>query len=98
MDLNPSDLDPSGRGVVLSSEFATVRVSVDRRANGPRLLVEDLEDGARVHLDPLELASFCHAGEDQRVAWLQVGPYRDAGPSRDAGASRDMAADRDEPR
>ncbi len=51
-------------------------VSVDRRANGPRLLVEDLEDGARVHLDPLELASLSHARDDDRVSWLLVGPYR----------------------
>ena len=64
-------------GVVLRSEFAAVRVSVDRRANGPRLLVEDLEDGARVHLDPLELASLSHARDDERVSWLLVGPYRD---------------------
>ena len=63
-------------GVVLRSEFAAVRVSVDRRANGPRLLVEDLEDGARVHLDPLELASLSHARDDDRVSWLLVGPYR----------------------
>ncbi len=72
-DTNPLDED----GVVLRSEFAAVRVSVDRRANGPRLLVEDLEDGARVHLDPLELASLSHARDDERVSWLLVGPYRD---------------------
>jgi hypothetical protein len=54
-----------------------VRVSVDTSANGPRLLVEDLESGDRVFLDPLELASFCHASEEDRQAWLLVGPYRD---------------------
>jgi hypothetical protein len=64
-------------GVVLASEFARVRVSVDTRANGPRLLVEDLESGESVFLDPLDLASFCHAGEEDRLAWLRVGPYRD---------------------
>jgi hypothetical protein len=63
--------------VVLTSEFATVRVSVDTSANGPRLLVEDLESGEGVFLDPLELASFCHAGDEERLAWLLVGPYRD---------------------
>jgi hypothetical protein len=63
--------------VVLMSEFAAVRVSVDTAANGPRLLVEDLESGEGVFLDPLELASFCHAGEGDRLAWLLVGPYRD---------------------
>jgi len=63
-------------GVVLRSEFGAVLVRVDRRGNGPRLLVEDLEDGAQVHLDPLELSSFCHTGDDERVGWLLVGPYR----------------------
>jgi hypothetical protein len=64
-------------GVVLRSEFAAVRVSVDRRAHGPRLLIEDLEDGTQVHLDPLALSSFCHADDEEQVAWLLVGPYRD---------------------
>ena len=63
--------------VVLASEFAAVRVSVDTAANGPRLLVEDIESGESVLLDPLELASFCHAGEEDRLTWLLVGPYRE---------------------
>ena len=70
-------------GVVLASEFAVVRVTVNTTANGPRLLVEDLESGEGVFLDPLELASFCHAGEEDRVAWLLVGPYRDDRAYRD---------------
>jgi hypothetical protein len=64
-------------GVVLTSEFASVRISVDHNANGVRLLVEDIESGARVFLEPLELASFCHATAADRVGWLRVGPYRD---------------------
>ncbi len=44
-----------GDGVVLRSEFATVRVSVDRSANGDRLRIEDLRSGRAFHLDPLEL-------------------------------------------
>ena len=64
-------------GVVLTSEFASVRVAVDRNANGVRLLVTDIESGASVFLEPLELASFCHATAADRVAWLRVGPYRD---------------------
>ena len=62
---------------MLASEFARVLVSVDSSANGPRLLVEDLESGESVFLDPLELASFCHASDEDRQAWLLVGPYRD---------------------
>ena len=50
---------PNGRdleeGVVLRSEFATVRVSVDRTANGDRLRVEDVRSGRCFYLDPLEL-------------------------------------------
>jgi hypothetical protein len=69
-----------GDGVVLASEFACVRVFVDTSANGPRLVVEDQESGDRVYLDPLELASFCHAGDEDRLAWLRVGPYRDDRP------------------
>jgi hypothetical protein len=70
--------DAWSAGVVLTSEFASVRVSVDHVGNGVRLLVEDIESGERIFLDPLELASFCHAEEDDRVAWLRVGPYRPA--------------------
>jgi hypothetical protein len=75
---NGSESSPSDEGrAVLASEFAVVRVTVDRRANGPRLLVEDLEGGAHVYLDPLQLACFCHADDNERVSWLLVGPYRD---------------------
>jgi hypothetical protein len=64
------------KGVVLTSEFAAVRVSVDGRANGPRLRVEDLESGDCVFIDPLELASFCQANDEDRATWLLVGAYR----------------------
>jgi hypothetical protein len=68
---------PAGQGSFqLTSEFASVQVSLDRNANGPRLLVRDLESGDQIYLDPLELASFCHATEDDRASWLRVGPYR----------------------
>ena len=72
-------LSDSG-GALLMNEFASVRVSVDTKANGVRLLVEDVESGGRVFLDPLELASFCYANDDERIAWLRVGPYRDRAP------------------
>jgi hypothetical protein len=83
--MNPGDTtrqDGSGAGPVgeryfqLTSEFASVQVSVDSDGNGPRLLVRDLESGDQVYLDPLELASFCRATEDDRAGWLRVGPYR----------------------
>lgn len=81
-----SELDASeghggaSAGVVLTNEFASVRVSVDRASNGVRLLVEDLESGATVYLDPLQLTSFCHASDADRIAWLHVGNYRDNRP------------------
>jgi hypothetical protein len=62
---------------VLANEFATVRVSLDTRGNGPRLLVEDVEDGSKIWLSPLELASLCLATPEDRVDWLRVGIYRD---------------------
>jgi hypothetical protein len=61
---------------VLTNEFASVRVSLDTSANGPRLLVQDVESGDRIYLDPLELASFCLATDEDRAEWLRVGNYR----------------------
>jgi hypothetical protein len=62
---------------VVGNEFATVRVALDTNGNGPRLLLEDLEDGSRIWLSPLELASLCLASPEDRVNWLRVGVYRD---------------------
>ncbi len=64
--------------IELMSEFAWVRVSLDRSGRGPRLKVEDLEAGETVLLDALELASMCHATDEQRKEWLRTGPYADA--------------------
>jgi hypothetical protein len=61
----------------LRNEFAAVRVAIDERGNGPRLLVQDLESGAEILLSPLELASLCLATPDDRLDWLRVGHYRD---------------------
>ena len=65
---------------VVGNEFATVRVALDTNGNGPRLLLEDLEDGSRIWLSPLELASLCLASPEDRVNWLRVGVYRDDRP------------------
>jgi hypothetical protein len=61
----------------LRNEFAAVRIALDERGNGPRLLVEDLETGAQILLSPLELASLCLATPEDRIGWLRVGHYRD---------------------
>lgn len=56
----------SGRGVPppndaaqmqLTSEFASVQLSLDVSGNGPRLRLEDLQSGMTVLLDPVQLES-----------------------------------------
>jgi len=57
--------------MVLTSEFASVHVSLDLAGNGPRLRIENRQNGYAVYLDPLELAS---------LTWLQhsdLGPFLD---------------------
>lgn len=49
---------------VISSEFASVSVSIDHEGNGPRLRLEDLRTGHVGHLDALEL---------ETLAWLPEG-------------------------
>ena len=62
---------------VIANEFAAVRVRVARCGRGVRLVVQDLESGASVSLDPLDLRSFCLASEDEQIAWLRSGAYRE---------------------
>jgi hypothetical protein len=50
--------------LVLRNEFATVEVMLDETANGPRLLVRDLETGRQVHLDALEVESLTRMSHD----------------------------------
>lgn len=55
----PMDADePLG---LVESEFASVRLSIDHRGNGPRLRIEDLTGGRVGYLDALEL---------ETLAWL----------------------------
>ncbi|WGL54074.1 hypothetical protein P5P86_09650 [Nocardioides sp. BP30] len=63
--------------VTLANEFAVVRVSLDTTGNGPRLLVQDVETGDEIFLEPLELACLCLATPEDRVQWMKVGAYRD---------------------
>jgi hypothetical protein len=49
---------------IVDSEFASVRVTIDRRGNGPRLRIEDLRTGHVGYLDALEL---------ETLAWLPEG-------------------------
>jgi hypothetical protein len=59
--------------IELASEFASVRVSLDSSGRG--LKVEGLESDAVAYLDAIELASMCHATDEQRKQWLRTGPY-----------------------
>jgi hypothetical protein len=62
---------------VIANEFAAVRVEVARCGRGVRLIVRDMESDASVSLDPLDLRSFCLASEDEQIAWLRSGAYRE---------------------
>ena len=62
---------------VIANEFAAVRVLVARCGRGVRLVVQDLESGASVSLDPLDLRTFCLASEDEQIGWLRSGAYRE---------------------
>ena len=62
---------------MITNEFASVRIQVTPCGRGVRLVVQDLESGASVSLDPLDLRSFCLASEDEQIAWLRSGPYRE---------------------
>ncbi len=48
----------------LTSEFASVKVTLDHDGNGPRLKIVDLKTGQVGFLDPLEL---------ETLAWLPEG-------------------------
>jgi hypothetical protein len=62
---------------VVANEFAAVRVEVTQCGRGVRLVLRDLESGASVSLDPLDLRTFCLASEDEQIAWLRSGAYRE---------------------
>jgi hypothetical protein len=49
----------------LRNEFASVRVRLDRTANGDRLEVLDVRSGHAILLDPLELERLAWARHDQ---------------------------------
>jgi hypothetical protein len=59
----------------LTSEFAAVRLTVERHRLGARLSVVNLETGEQIYLDALQLASMCHASEAQQRSWLRTGEY-----------------------
>lgn len=59
-----------GSGLVLRSEYATVRVAWDGAANGDRLAVTDMRSGRTIHFDPLELEALAWARHDELTPFL----------------------------
>lgn len=59
--MNERGHQPWGADAIVRNEFAAVRLEIDRSTHSPRLRVEDLQSGACVYLDALELASLASA-------------------------------------
>lgn len=55
---------------VVHSEFAEVRVTIDRTGRGPRLRIEDLKGGRVRLLDALELETLVWLPEENLVQLL----------------------------
>jgi len=55
---------------VLTSEFASVTVSVDAEANGLRLRIENRQNGRVIFLDPLELSALTWLRHDDLGVFL----------------------------
>jgi hypothetical protein len=93
MATSPDDGTDAGNGravsrqagrLLLSSEFGSVALEVDTRANGPRLRIENQHNRRVIYLDPLEVAS---------LTWLtheRLGPFLD--PSQTGWSSNDEGA------
>lgn len=64
--------------LILSNEFASVHLSIDRRPNGVRLVLSDPEGETAIGLDPLELEAITrmrHDDFDERI--LERAPSRE---------------------
>lgn len=64
--------------LILSNEFASVHLSIDRRPNGVRLVLSDPEGETSIGLDPLELEAITrmrHDDFDERI--LERAPSRE---------------------
>lgn len=70
----------NGCEFTLHSEFATVRVSLDMSANGPRLRIVDQRSDRVGYLDPLELEALAWSRHQELVDILDPGATRWSGP------------------
>jgi hypothetical protein len=71
----------------VASEFAAVAVSIDHRANGPRLRLEDLSGGRVAFLDALQLETLAWLPAEQLTALLDpsASRWRDVQPGNPEG-------------
>jgi hypothetical protein len=60
----------------LHSEFASVEVTLDTDANGPRLRIHDLHSGHVGYLDPLELETLAWMAKDDLAPLLDPSATR----------------------
>ncbi|HEY2832953.1 MAG TPA: hypothetical protein VGJ14_11060 [Sporichthyaceae bacterium] len=49
---------------IVDSEFACVRLSIDRSGNGPRLRIEDMSSDRVGYVDALILEALCWASDE----------------------------------
>lgn len=67
----------SSHEAILRSEFATVAVEVDSQANSPRLRITNLDNGATIFLDPLELACLAELQHEDLAQFVEPPPDYD---------------------
>jgi len=65
-----NDRRADGEKLRLVSEFAAVEVACDKRGNGPRLMIRDLQSGRSLLLDPLELSALTAARHEELQPFL----------------------------
>jgi hypothetical protein len=68
---------------VVESEFASVRLTIDRQGNGPRLRIEDLTGGHVGYLDALELETLAWLPRERLQELLDPSASRWRDPSSD---------------
>ncbi len=63
--------------VLMTSEFASVEIDHDDRANGPRLRIRDTRSGRCIFLDPLELSALVSVRHEELLPFLDPGRLDD---------------------
>jgi len=56
--------------LTLRSEFASVELTLDRGANGPRLGITDMRTGRVNYFDPLELEALVWTDHDELTGFM----------------------------